>query len=117
MAEQPVFWLGGKPGEAKNKGSEGVEAERYEGAIREACEACGYDMDEYVAAMGGFGGWLANLDKDGQRYRVFWNGKAARMLFERAQGHGGWEELAAADVADEGLPLFVQELKKLLDNG
>ena len=48
MSEQPVFWLGGKPGAAKNKVREAPEAERYEPAIRDACAACGFNLDEYA---------------------------------------------------------------------
>jgi len=114
VAEQPVFWLGGKPGATKSNEPKKPEAERYEPAIRDACEACGYKLDEYVAAMGGFGGWLAHLVKDGKRFRVFWSGKDQRIRFEHAQDHGGWGELAAADVADDGVPAFVESLKTLL---
>jgi hypothetical protein len=114
VAEQPVFWLGGKPGNSKSKERAAPEAERYEAAIRDACESCGYDLDEYVAAQGGFGGWLAHLDRAGSRYRIFWNGKAGRMVFEQAQEHGGWNELAAADASDDGLPAFVAALRQLI---
>jgi len=116
VSEQPVFWLGGKPGAAKNKVREAPEAERYEPAIRDACIACGYNLDEYVAAQGGFGGWLAHLEgrKDGGRYRLFWSGKDSQMKFEKAHNSGGWTELASADAPDEGLPVFIESLKRLL---
>ena len=116
MSEQPVFWLGGKPGAAKNNVREAPEAERYEPAIRDACAACGYDLDEFVAAQGGFGGWLVHLEsrKDAARYRLFWSGKDSQMMFEKAHNPGGWAELASADTADEGLPAFVEAIKSLL---
>ena len=114
VAEQPVFWLGGKPGNKKTAARDKPVAEGYETAIRDACEACGYDLDEYVAAQGGFGGWLAHLQRAGLRYRVFWSGKDSRISFERAQTHGGWLEVSAADMPDDGLPAFVAAVTGLL---
>ena len=114
MSEQPVFWLGGKPGATKNKSREDPEALRYEPAIRDACAASGYDLDEYVAAQGGFGGWLAHLEHQGGRFRLFWSGKDSHMKFEKALDHGGWAELASAEAADDSLPAFVESIKGLL---
>ena len=112
MAEQPVFWLGGKPGN-KSEGRKAPEAERFEPALIEACETCGYEVDEFVAAQGGFGGWLINLERAGERYRVFWSGKSRQLSFETAKPHG-WEELAAAEQEDDGLPGFVDGVKTIL---
>ena len=114
MAEQPVFWLGGAPGK-KTDERKPPEAERFEPALREACEGCGYDVDEYVAALGGFGGWLAHLERAGVRYRVFWNGKAKQMVFEKSLPHG-WEEVSSVEQEDEGLPGFVDGVKALLND-
>ena len=114
MAEQPVFWLGGTPGKSKDKGRTPPEAERYEPALRDACAACGYEVDEYVAALGGFGGWLAYLERGGMRYRVFWSGKANLLSFEQAHDGGSWNELRTLELGDEGLPAFVEGLKGLL---
>jgi hypothetical protein len=113
MAEQPVFWLGGKPGKSKDDERKAPEAERFEPAIREACEGCGYDVDEYVAALGGFGGWLAHLERDGRQFRVFWSGKAEQLSFEE-NGAGGWQEVHSKALTDEGLPGFVEGVKALL---
>ncbi len=113
MAEQPVFWLGGKPG-SKDKGREPPEAERYEAALREACEACGYEVDEYVTALGGFGGWLAHLERDHTRYRLFWNGKAGQLAFEEHQERSGWHELRARETPDEGLLGFINAVRNIL---
>lgn len=115
VAEQPVFWLGGSPGKQARQGDERrpPEAERYEPALREVCEACGYEVDEYIVAQGGFGGWLAHLERDGRQYRVFWSGKANELKLETA-GPGGWEELQAAAQEDAGLPGFVDGLRALL---
>ena len=115
MAEQPVFWLGGKPGR-KDKGREPPEAERYESALREACEACGYAVDEYVAAQGGFGGWLAHLEHAGSRYRLFWNGKAAVMTLESFPERGSWQPVRTLATPDEGLPGFVTAVRGILQD-
>jgi hypothetical protein len=112
LAEQPVFWLGGAPGK-KTKERQPPEAERFEPAVRDACEACGYDVDEYVAALGGFGGWLANLERGGQQYRVFWSGKSKQLSFEVARPQG-WEAVRVVEQHDAGLPGFIDGLKALL---
>ena len=112
VAEQPVFWLGGKPG---NKEPEAPEAERYEPALSEACEACGFEVDEFVVARGGFGGWLVHLEKGGDRYRIFWSGKSKQLSFETARPHG-WEEVSVCEQDDEGLPGFVEAVKAVLSD-
>ena len=115
MAEQPVFWLGGKPGN-KSKDPEPLAAERYEAPLREACEACGFAVDEYVVARGGFGGWLAHLDHDGERYRLFWNGKAGELSLEHHRDRAGWQPLRSRETPDEGLPGFVMAVKEILQD-
>ncbi|MGI9290358.1 MAG: hypothetical protein ACR2QG_03665 [Gammaproteobacteria bacterium] len=115
MAEQPVFWLGGKPG---NKAKPSApEAERYEPTLTEACEACGFEVDEFVAARGGYGGWLMHLERAGERYRLFWSGKSNQLNLEAAKPHG-WVEVATAEQKDEALPGFVEAVKTMLaENG
>ena len=113
MSEQPVFWLGGKPGD-KNKGSQPPEAERYEAALTEACKGCGFVVDEYVVALGGFGGWLIYLSRDNVHYRLFWNGKASLLSFEERLERGGWRELRSSETLDGGLPGFVDAAREIL---
>jgi hypothetical protein len=113
VAEQPVFWLGGAPGKSKQNTRENPEAVRYEPALRDVCEACGYDVDEFVAAQGGFGGWLVHLEREGIQYRVFWSGKSNQLTFDKAKPQS-WEEIRSAEQADEGLPGFVESVKALL---
>jgi hypothetical protein len=113
VAEQPVFWLGGAPGKSKKNARETPEAVRYEPALRDACEACGFAVDEFVAAQGGFGGWLAHLERGGTQYRVFWSGKSKQLTFDEARPHG-WQEIRSSGHEDEGLPAFVEAVKVLL---
>ncbi len=116
MSEQPVFWLGGKPGNSNPNARPVPEAERYESAIREACEDCGYAVAEYVAAQGGFGGWLVHLSQGDSKYRLFWNGKQQQLSLDRALPNGGWQQQHAADTPDEGVAGFVKALRALLDD-
>ncbi len=113
MSEQPVFWLGGKPGD-KHKGRQPPEAERYAATLTEACEACGFDVDEFVAAQGGFGGWLLHLERGRVRYRLFWNGKAGLLSLEEHRERGGWQELRNSATDDTGLPGFVAAVREIL---
>jgi hypothetical protein len=113
VSEKPIFWLGGKPGKSKEPAS--PVAESYEPALREACETCGYAVDEYVFALGGFGGWLAHLQRDGAKYRLFWNGKHKQLAFEQAQAHGGWETLQSVDAEDTGAAGFVIAVRELIE--
>ena len=113
MAEQHVFWLGGASGKNKSGERKAPEAERYEPAIRDACEACGYEVDEYVAAQGGFGGWLAHLEHEGQQFRVFWSGKSEQLMLE-LNGPGGWQEVRSRSLGDVGPAGFVEGIKALL---
>ncbi len=113
MAEQPVFWLGGAPGKSKQSARKKPEATRYEPALRGACEACGFDVDEFVVALGGFGGWLLHLERHGVQYRIFWSGKSNQLTFDEAKAQG-WEEIQSTEQTDEGLPDFVKNVKALL---
>ena len=115
MAEQPVFWLGGKPGD-KNDKNKPPEAERYEAALRDVCAGCGYDVDEFVAALGSFGGWLMHMEKSGGAYRLFWSGKAQELVLEEHHERGGWTALRSADTPDDGLPGFVQAVQGILQD-
>jgi len=120
VAEQPVFWLGGKPSKTKTNERAVPEAERYEPAIREACEDSGYQVDEYVAAQGGFGGWLVHLNRGDAKFRLFWNGRQQQLTLDRAGQNGGWQQEQLADTPDEGVAGFVMALRALLgaaDNG
>jgi hypothetical protein len=113
MSEQPVFWLGGKPGTAKGAG-DAPEAQRFEPAVREACEAAGARWQNFVAALGGYGSWLAEIVHGGHRHRVIWNGKDKRLSLDRALPSGGWQELRACPVASEDAAGFLAGTAALL---
>ena len=113
MAEQSVFWLGGKPGTAKAAEAP-PEAEKFEPLIREACQSAGARWQSFVAALGGYGSWLAEIVHDGHRHRVIWNGKDKRLSLDRAVPSGGWEERRACTVANEDIDGFVAGTAGLL---
>lgn len=114
MTEQPVFWRGRTPGKkSENNEPQTPDAVQFEPAVRDACKACGYEVSDYFAALGDFGGWLAHMQRDGQQYRAFWNGKSKQLTFEQSR-LDGWHELATAAHEDTGLPGFVASLKALL---
>ena len=64
--------------------------------------------------MGSFGGWLTHLSQDGEKYRLFFNGKQNQLAFEKSQKHGGWELLSSMDIPDEGVAGFAVAVIRLL---
>jgi hypothetical protein len=113
MAEQPIFWRGGAPGKSRLEEPQPPAATHFEPALRDACAGCGYEMKEYFAAQGAYGGWLAHLERAGERYRIFWSGKSKQLTFEQARP-SGWDERAGVLHEDTGLPGFVAGVKALL---
>jgi hypothetical protein len=114
MSEQPVFWLGGKPGSTRQIDASRPAAANLEPAIGTACASLGLQVDTFVAALGGFGSWLVEVTRDGERHRVIWNGKDSRLSLDRALAHGGWEELRACAVASADAEGFIAGIRQLL---
>jgi hypothetical protein len=114
MKEESVFWLGGKPGGAKQSRTEPA-AEQLAPAIRGACEALGLQVDDFVAALGSHGSWLVQITRDGEPHRVIWNGKDRLLSLDRALPRGGWEQIQACTVATQDAPGFISGLQHLLD--
>lgn len=113
MSEQPVFWLGGKPGTAPPAHAAPAAA-GLEPAIGAACTTLGLQFEGFVAALGGYGSWLAEVSHDGQRHRIIWNGKDGRLSLDRALPRGGWEELRAGTVASADAAGFIAGMQELL---
>ncbi|MBT8422174.1 MAG: hypothetical protein KJP03_03555, partial [Gammaproteobacteria bacterium] len=80
------------------------------------CAECGYDVDEYVAALGSFGGWLLHLERGGVLYRLFWNGRAKELVLEEHRERSGWAAVRSTETDDKGLPGFVQAVRGLLQD-
>lgn len=114
MSEQPVFWLGGKPGSARQVDASRPPAANLEPAIGTACASLGLQVHTFVAALGGFGSWLVEVTRDGERHRIIWNGKDSRLSLDRALAHGGWEELRACAVASADAEGFIAGMRRLL---
>ena len=110
MSEQTLVWVRrtpSKPAEPE------IDEQQLSAGLAAACAGCGYQLNEFIAARGAFGSWLAQLGKDGHPQRVIWNGKDGRLVLEGAGTHAGWEEIASAvperrDI--EGLVAGVQSL-------
>jgi hypothetical protein len=117
MAEQPVFWLGGKPGTSKDANAP-PEALKFEPAIRESCTAHGIAVEEFVAALGGFGSWLVQFTAgEGaieRKHRIVWNGREARLILQAALRQGGWEDLRECPIAGTDQPGFVAGIHTLM---
>lgn len=92
MTEQTLVWVRrtpSKPAEPE------INEQQLSASLAEACRGCGYQLDEFIAARGAFGSWLAQLGKDGRAHRVIWNGQDGRLVLEVAGAHAGWEEIAS----------------------
>jgi hypothetical protein len=111
--EVGVFWLGGKPGTAADAHLP-PEALAFEPALRDACSACGVQVDNFVAALGGQGSWLVEYTEAQRRHRLIWNGRDRRLSVDRILPEGGWEELRHEDIAAPGLARFVEGARRLL---
>jgi hypothetical protein len=116
MSEQPVFWLGAKPGTTR-AAEVPPEAGKFEPAIRDACQAAGAEWQGFVVSLGGYGSWLAEIVHEGERHRVIWNGKDKRMSLDRAVPSGGWVERQSCSAPTEDLTGFVAGTKSLLGAG
>lgn len=113
MKEHSVFWLGGRPGQSKP--AEVLPgAEHLAPVIRATCAELGLQVEEFVAALGGYGSWLVQFTRNGVPHRVIWNGKDARLSLDRARPHGAWEELCACRVAAVDANGFTAGVRQLV---
>lgn len=89
--EEPVFWLGGKPGTAQ-AAAQPPDAERLRPCVLAACRDHGLEPEDFVAALGGFGSWLVHFSRGPQRQRIVWDGRARKLVLQAALRSGGWED-------------------------
>lgn len=97
MKEEPVFWLGGRPG-TPNDIEAAPENGSLEPAVRAACRAAGLEPEDFVAALGGYGSWLVHFTRARRRERIVWNGRERQLVLQKAIRSGGWEDVQACDV-------------------
>jgi hypothetical protein len=114
MTEDKVFWVGKRPG-MEGKGGGLAEDEAFVAAIREACEAAGCRFQRFVAAMGPYGTWVAEIQRDGEDQRVLWNGKEEKLVLQLKLPEGGWEDPVSLEVAKQTSDGFVERVGVLLD--
>ena len=114
MSEQPIVWIGKKPRSMETRET-AVEPAEFESLLSEAMGSCSFDYQDHVIAHGEHGSWLVNLERDGCRHRVVWNGKSGTMVLEKATSPSGWEELASVNCEVSATDSLVAELQNLLE--
>jgi hypothetical protein len=113
MAEHEVMWIGRQPA-GLPVADNPAATEAFATALTDACAACGVDVEDYVAAAGPYGSWLIRFQRNGQRQRLVWNGRAGRLVHEQALSGSDWQELGAEAPASRDLAAFIDSLARLL---
>lgn len=91
MSEHEIMWIGRQPA-ADQHAELPTDDPAFEARLRDVCEAAGCPVQRYVAARGGFGSWLLEIERDNQTQRLIWNGKESRLSLDRPNRGGGWDE-------------------------
>ena len=115
MAEQPIMWVGRKPGSNKPKTPNPETDEQLSAELTALCEGAGLSVDEYLVAHGNFGSWLLKLTSGSGNERLIWDGKAGQLRYEREISRNEWQEVAADNPGAtdrDGLLAAARELVK-----
>ncbi|MEO7387036.1 MAG: hypothetical protein ABIX37_08890 [Gammaproteobacteria bacterium] len=113
MAEHEVMWIGRRPA-AMAPVEHASASEDFAEAVTAACQRCGCDVEDYVAAAGVYGSWLVRFGLGGQRQRLVWNGKDGRLVLEQATTGPDWTELGNQAVTVRDQNHFVTAVLNLL---
>jgi hypothetical protein len=113
VKEEPVFWLGGRPGTPSDVVTAPASGS-LEPAVRAACRALGVEPEDFVAALGGYGSWLVHFTRTDRRERIVWNGRERQLVLQKAIRSGGWEDVHACDVASTDEAGLAAGIKALL---
>lgn len=116
MKEEPVFWLGGKPGTPQAAAGP-PDAAALEPAVLAACRSAGLEPGDFVAALGGYGSWLVNVAGGPRRQRIVWDGRDRKLVLQAALRSGGWEDLGDCAVASPDAPGFAAAIGTLAAAG
>ena len=111
MDEQPVMWVGVKPG--RKKPAFDAESETFSQTVRTACEKEGFVVENYLAAKGAFGSWFVQVSCGSDPLRLVWNGKLNTLEKQIPLRNGGWDVIDSRDLtapADEKLTAAIHEL-------
>ena len=113
VKEDEIMWIGRRAGSGTVE-PKLADDENFVAAIREACETAGCRFQRFISAMGPYGTWVAEIERDGEDQRVLWNGKGARLVLQVKLPEGGWEDPISLDVPDQDTDGFVARVKALL---
>jgi len=116
VKEEPVFWLGGKPG-TQQAAAAPPDAATLEPAVFAACRAAGMEPEDFVAALGGYGSWLVHVAGGPRRQRIVWDGRNRKLVLQAALRSGGWEDLRDCPVASPDAPGFATAIGALAAAG
>jgi hypothetical protein len=115
MAEEnTVFWLGGQPRGGAKPTERLADSEAFVAAIRTACGEAGCDFQRVISALGPYGTWLVEIQRDGKAQRVLWNGKEERLVLQVQLSRGGWEDPLSIKVADHDIDGFAAGVRAIL---
>jgi len=113
MKEESVFWVGTQP--LLDDRSPGLaHDEQFVAAMTRACAAAGCKVHRFVAALGPYGTWLVEIERDGEDQRVLWNGKEQRLVLQVKLEQGGWEDPRSLEIPDQDTEGFVAGITELL---
>jgi hypothetical protein len=113
MTDNEVHWVGKRPGQDEKR-TELLRDEAFIEAIRAVCESSGCRYQRFVAAMGPYGTWLAEIQRDGIDQRVLWNGKDECLVLQVKLPEGGWEDPVSLEVPEQTADGFVERVGALL---
>jgi hypothetical protein len=113
MKEESIFWVGTQPLPEKKTPSL-ADDERFVAAITSVCESAGWQVGQFVSALGPFGTWLVEIERHGENQRILWNGKEERLIRQVKLSQGGWEDPDAIAVGTKDLDGFVDGVNAIL---
>jgi len=113
MKEENVFWVGTQP--LSEKRAPGLaDDENFVAAISSACEGAGCQVGRFISALGPYGTWVVEIERDGEDQRIVWNGKEERLVLQVKLSRGGWEDPLTIEVASKDMDGFVAGVKEIL---
>jgi hypothetical protein len=107
------MWIGRRPA-AMAPVEHPATSEEFAQAITSACANCGCDVQDYVAAAGAYGSWLARFERNGERQRLVWNGKDGKLVLEQATAGVDWIELGNSPLIERDEAHFLSAINDLL---
>ena len=113
MKEENVYWVGTQP-LAEKQAPHLADDPAFVAAISAACEAAACPVKRFISALGPYGTWLVEIQRDGQIQRVLWNGKETRLVLQVPLVGGGWEDPRSIELAKQDTDGFVAGVAEIL---